>query len=544
MKQLQRILSVLLAAGCALSASACGQEPASSSSEPSVPASSASQAESSQAEPAGITYPIPGNLKFTYAIAEEAAVTTNAKSLADTPFIKALEEATGVTLEIQHPAGADGFSLLFASGELPDMISYKFSLRYSGGAPKAIADKIIYPLNDLIEENAPDLKAVLDKNEFYYKSTITAKGDIIGFPFIRDDESLRVAIGMIMRKDWLEDLNLEEPQTLDELNHVLEEFRDQKGATVPMCLNVGNLLAYGEVTTPFNLPTVEFYQEDGAVHYGYSEAEYKDVLAYLHDLFDSGLLDPNFATIDNATINANFMNGLSGLTIGALGGGIGNYLQTMEKKDPDFDVVGIRPLVAKEGDTPMYGHYNNPVTGTMTVITPACKNKEAAAQFLNYNYTEEGKMLFNFGIEGESYTIVDGKPTYTELITKNPDGLTLQQALAQYTRAWSEDAFVQDVGYGEQYFARPQQQDALKKWMDTDVVKRFLPPTTIAEADSAEYSKLYGDISTYVSEMRVKFISGVEPLDNFDTYLATLEQMGVQRLIELQQAALDEFNAR
>lgn len=59
-----------------------------------------------------------------------------------------------------------------------------------------------------------------------------------------------------------------------------------------------------------------------------------------------------------------------------------------------------------------------------------------------------------------------------------------------------------------------------------------------------EYSKLNGDINTYVYEMQTKFITGIEPLDNFDAYPATLEQMGVKRLIELQQAALDEFNAR
>ena len=153
-------------------------------------------------------------------------------------------------------------------------------------------------------------------------------------------------------------------------------------------------------------------------------------------------------------------------------------------------------------------------------------------------------MLFNFGIEGVSYTIVDGKPTYTELITNNPNGWTMQQAMAQYMRSWNCGPFVQDKRYGELYFARPQQQQALSAWSNSHDADYRMPPVTIAEADLTEYSKLYGDIRTYVDEMQVKFITGVEPLDNFDTYLATLEQMGVKRVIELQQAALDEFNAR
>ncbi len=546
MKQLQRILSVLLAAGCALSASACGQEPASSSSEPSVPASSASQAESSQAEPAGVTYPIPGNLKFTYAIAEEPAVTTNVKSLADTPFIKALEEATGVTLDIQHPAGADGFSMLFASGALPDMISYDF-FSYPGGTAKAVKDKLIYPLNDLIDENAPDLKAILESNDLYRKSILTSNGDIAGFPFIRGDDLLLTSFGMIMRKDWLDDLSLDVPQTPDELYHALKAFKEEKGAEVPLSLTAGDLSTLftgGLITSPYGLPKADFYQIEGTVHNGYIENGYKEALGFMAKLYADGLLDPNYTTIDYNTVSANFMGGISGMTVGGLGSGIGNYLQTMESQDPNYDLVGVGSLVEKDGDIPMANRRANPVPGNMTVITPACKNKEAAAQFLNYNYTEEGKMLFNFGIEGVSYTIVDGKPTYTELITNNPNGWTMQQAMAQYMRSWNCGPFVQDKRYGELYFARPQQQQALSAWSNSHDADYRMPPVTIAEADLTEYSKLYGDIRTYVDEMQVKFITGVEPLDNFDTYLATLEQMGVKRVIELQQAALDEFNAR
>ena len=93
-------------------------------------------------------------------------------------------------------------------------------------------------------------------------------------------------------------------------------------------------------------------------------------------------------------------------------------------------------------------------------------------------------------------------PTYTKLIMHNPEGLTKQLAMAQYMRSWSE-------------------------------------------ADASEYSKLIGDIDTYVGEMTIKYITGLESLDTFETeYLETLKSMGVDRAIELQQEALDDFNAR
>lgn len=52
------------------------------------------------------------------------------------------------------------------------------------------------------------------------------------------------------------------------------------------------------------------------------------------------------------------------------------------------------------------------------------------------------------------------------------------------------------------------------------------------------------DITTYSQEMAAKFIMGIEPLENYDNFLATIEKMGVVRATEIQQAALDRYNAR
>lgn len=531
---LSALMLIGILAGCQQSSSG----PASAS-----PSSTGAAGSSSSAETAGVTYPIEGNVKLSLAMGEEAAVTTTS-ALADTPFVKAWEEATGVTLEISHPTD---FALLFASGNLPDLIHYNFST-YTGGMAQAVSDKIIYPINEIIDQYAPDLRAVLDSNDIYRKVNSTPNGDIVGFPFIRGDELLVVSMGMIIRQDWLDDLKMEMPSTPDELYHVLKAFKEQKGATVPLSMtNWGlsyGLIEEGAITSPFNLPQAAFYQKNGTVYYGYYQQEYKGVLEYLNKLYNDGLLDPNFATIDSNTVNSNIMNGMSGATVGAVGGGIGNYLSTMESKDSKFNVSAVGSLVANKGDMAMCGQYDNPIYGITTAITTACKNKEAAAQFLNYGYTEEGHMLFNFGIESESYTMENGVPTYTDIIKKNPDGLTMQQALAQYCRAWNDGCFVQDAGYIRQYAGRPQQQAALTTWSNTDAAIYNIPSVTIAAEDSAEYSKLSSDINTYIGEMRTKFISGLEPLSNFDNYIATLKEMGVETLIEMKQKALDEFNSR
>ena len=83
------------------------------------------------------------------------------------------------------------------------------------------------------------------------------------------------------------------------------------------------------------------------------------------------------------------------------------------------------------------------------------------------------------------------------------------------------------------------------RWTTSDAAKYNMPPVTVSEADASEYSKLIGDIETYIGEMTTKYITGLESLDTFETeYLETLKSMGVERAIELQQEALDDFNAR
>ena len=554
-KLLKKILSSVLAATLVFSMAACGNDSentvtSSSTKEETKAIESASTTESSTVQEstvAEVTYPIEGNVTLTIAMLDNATVNANAKHLFETPLGKAWQEATGVTIEVIQCANNDAMNLLIAGGELPDLIYFPPS-KYSGGAEKAIKDGVIEPLNDYIDEFAPDLKAVLESDEVWYKSNVTSNGDIIGAPFIRGDGYLCSGAGLIIRQDWLDELNMEVPQTPDQLYDVLVAFKEKKGATLPFTTTnswMRHVVNGGMISSAYGQVKSDWYQIDGEIHYGRAEAEYKDTLAFLNKLYNEGLLDPNFASNDNNTVYSNMANGISGVTVGATGGYIGTILNAVEKDNPTYDLTGFGPLVAKEGDVAFSGYYSNALTGDTLFMTTQCKNKEAAVKFMNYGYTEEGYMLMNFGIEGESYTMIDGYPTYTDLITKNPNGWSMQQALAQYTMSWNAGPFVQDKRYMEQYAARPQQKAAQALWAETDAAKYMVPTLSVAEKDQAEYSKLWADINTFVSEMMIQYITGTADLAKFETeYLDQLEKMGIKRVIELRQEALDAFNAR
>ena len=130
-------------------------------------------------------------------------------------------------MEFEHKSDDNAMNLLFTSGSLPDIIFWGFS-GYPGGAQKAIGDGIIYPLNDLIEENAPDLLRTLKSDPDYFKGCMTADGDYIGFPFIRGDAELLSSSGMIVRDDWCNELGIDIPKTADQFHEMLRLFKEKK----------------------------------------------------------------------------------------------------------------------------------------------------------------------------------------------------------------------------------------------------------------------------------------------------------------------------
>ena len=463
--------------------------------------------------------------------------------LGQTPFGKALMEKTGVEIEFQHPAAGQAgekFNILIASGKLPDIIEYSWVKSYPGGPDKALADGLIQELD--LATDAPNLNAYIQEHPEMEKFIKTEDGKFYGFPFIRGDDYLLTSAGPIVRKDWLDELGLEVPETIDEWTTVLRAFKEQKGAKAPLTVNIGNLTTWGPFIGAYDT-YAGLYVRDGKVTYGPMDDAFKDALTQLNAWFEEGLLDQDFATLDGATVQSNMLNGVSGAAYGSCGSGIGKWMAAAPNET--FDLAGAKYPVLKKGDQPQFGNYEYPVTGAKTaVITVDAANKDLCAKLLDFAYSEEGKMLYNFGIEGESYNMVDGYPTYTEEITNNPDGLSMAVSLARYALSQDTGAFVQDRRYMEQYAQLPQQKAALENWMDTNMKAHLMPNVSLTIEQQNELSTVVENISTYNSEMIAKFIMGVEPIENFDAYRAQLVERGLDKYLEYQQQAFDRFMAR
>ena len=549
----KRTLSLALAtAMAAASLAGCGgsSKPAETTAAAQAAATTAAAAAATEAAaPAEFSYPMNGP-ELTYWCELTTTVSANFANLGDTPFGQGWQENTGAKIEFLHPPAGqlkEQFSLILADGNLPDLMEYNWTVDYPGGPEKAIKDGVIIPLNDVIDQYCPNLKKYLAENPEIDRMIKTDEGHYYVFPFIRGNENLMNTIGLMVRQDWLDELGLEVPTTIDEWHTVLTAFKEKKGAAAPFCFEYTNGQYLG--ANPFvaaHGTNYSFYLgSDGTVHYGAAEEGYKDYLTMMNQWYSEGLIDPDLATLKNDQVSAKMTNGLAGASMGQAGSRMGTWTTAARSTTPEFKLVPAPVPTKEKGQTAEMGYIENPFSGRASVaITTSCKDIESAARLMDYAYGEEGHMYFNFGTEGVSYEMVGDYPTYTAEILENPKGLPVSQAMSSYIRGNYNGPFVQDIRYLEQYYVLEEQKQTPIVWGQCNGAAHTMPPITPTSDESKEYSTIMNEINTYRDEMTLKFIFGTESLDNFDTYVKNIENMGLARALEIQNAALARYNAR
>jgi len=246
--------------------------------------------------------------------------------------------------------------------------------------------------------------------------------------------------------------------------------------------------------------------------------------------------------------------------------GLANYweqrLPQVKEKNPNADFVAVQWPACVDGSGVSYADNYGMSYGdrVSTVISTDCKNVEAAARLIDAMYSEEGTNCTTWGTEDSdpinakqdwtnghgTYTIdpETGKKVETEwanTICENfYDGafpVKFRYAMshvsfprwgaADYTMATREEKYVASSCLWAQASNALEYPAAIN--LTTDAQK------AVAEIDN---------ISNYINEMTYKFITGAEPLTNFDTYMDTLQKMGIENLIQLHQEAYDSFMSR
>ena len=336
--------------------------------------------------------------------------------------------------------------------------------------------------------------------------------------------------------------------TYDEYYDVLTAFKNEHNAVAWFSGSGSPFLAQGYgLNAGYGFGWVSsldcWYQVDGKVQCGFLADNFKDYLSMMQKWYGEGLIYEDYFT--NGT---NYASGSSDAFADIASGKIG--LWTEEAKSlvsyADYD-IGIGATywpVLKEGDTVHMNQGMTRVNQSKYAVATTCEDPELACEWLDVWYSSEATVAANWGVEGESFIYDEnGKAQYTDLITNNPDGISMSLARDLYTAptgGYLIDANKESILWGDLEF------DCVDVW-STDVdgeygMSAFMTMTT---DESAEYSNLAGDLITYVSTELAKFITGEKNLDgDLDAFVQALKDINIDRCTEIQQAAYDRYNNR
>ncbi len=466
----------------------------------------------------------------------------------DNPAWQEYSKLTGVNFEFQNISAmniGEQYNLMFASQDTPNIMHSGLAY-YSSGIDAAVNDDVILDLSNYLEEHAPNYLYWVDKLDGWSNIT-TDEGYRPGFVHMNDEPSITKS-GPVTRGDWMDELGIDTPRTIDELHDMLKAMYETYGAQCEFDASAGAFSgAWGTNLTIQTFPSVSYpiYQIDGEVVYGPVTDNAKDYLKTMKAWLDEGILYKDFATR-----TSNFG------TIGDFAAGIFSYYNgdtdAIVNAASYFTEEGayIKALpyaVREEGDVIPFDGYGTSMStlsgqGTFS-ITSSCENVELAVEVLDWRYSEAGSFLFNYGIQGISFDYNDaGEPEYTDLIVNNPDGLSA---------TWLAAVYMDEYGYVEHYtkfdYQMTEEQLAARELWSENVESRYdLPRALTLTADESEqFSVKMNDVATYTSESILKMLTGTVDIDaDFDAFIDTCYEMGLQDCIDCYQTALERYNAR
>lgn len=493
-----------------------------------------------------ISYPVSTDASLKVWKPLNGNVASLVTSEGELPFAKELEKNTGIKVEYVHPPvgqETEKFNIMIASGELPDIVERPLSAT-SEGVDGMIDGGYVKELTpEFLKDYAPNFWKKVSEDKELNKWVISNSGKYYGFPGYRESDSMTSFSGLMLRDDILKELKLEIPETIDDWHTVLTAFHDSGIANPLSFTGINAIFSQGTFAGAYGVK-MDFYIDNGKVKYGPLEPGFKDFLQTMNQWYKEGLIDKNFASMKQDELDSKLLNGATGATYGIIGGQMGKIL-TAKEGDKKFSLAAAPYPSLEKGKLSEFGYKDSKYNEPKWWISGVCKNPELAARFLDYGYSEKGQMYYNFGKEGESYTMKDGKPEDTELITKNKDGLSATQALTMYTHASYMGPFMMDERFFKQQYVYEAQRKALDIWPKTNAAEHYLSGAiAISSEANSEYSTIMTDISSYLGEMVTKYIMGLEDLSTFDKFTARLRQMKIERAIEIKQEGYDSFNAR
>lgn len=504
-----------------------------------------------------------GEETLTYWIPMDSSQAQTFTTLNEHPFYQWMEEQTGVHIEFIHPSTEQmdqQYNLMLTNNEFYDMMQYA----YPDGPQQGIDDKVLLDLNEY-KDLMPNYFATIacddgsynawewgPEKELYWQGAqpafqpllTTAKGNLWCVSQVWTD-MLNTECGALIRQDWLDELNLEAPKTIEDLEKVLYAFKTLGEDVIPMSIgNYGYNSSDYFLTSAWGINPGWFTVTDGVVDpVAWVTPEFKEYLTYMAKWYQDGLIDPDFMNRDYDGLQALFLSDRLGIWsetwhVPA------NLHELYEGEDENFEVSPLAPVrLTEDQELKLVQAYDSQASNYVTVWAESEK-AEIACRWLDVAFSKEGILKSCYGTEGESYTLVDGVPYYTEWFYDQIDAGVNMMSVYLYQGHgiyWSTranclyNAPVHTIE-GQQTVASDYVRTQ-KVWGENSVPEKQIGYVVFDGDGWADMYDPYVEADTYCAPQMMNIITGKADISEFDAIAQKALDMGFEYARNACQAA-------
>jgi putative aldouronate transport system substrate-binding protein len=472
---------------------------------------------------------------------------------------KEMEELTNVHLNLSIVPAEElktRLTILFSSGTYPELILAPDFATTDELSVYGIQEKILLPLDDLISQHAPNLKAYAAQAPWIYENVIASDGKIYGIPGSTAERAIghgAVTNKLWFNKEWVDKLGLKMPTTTEEFRDVLRAFKTRdpngngKADEVPMS-GFGTAQPWHFLINSFGYYDDLQKYKAGVYSPTVNQDYIRDALQYIKSLYDEGLIDPASLTQSEGQLGA-LGNNPDALILGAAACfHLGQAVDTANV-DRSKMYTALEPLRGPNGYRAIpFG--SDMSAGSITAgITDKAKNPAVAIKYLDAFCTEAWAVRATQGSKGVAWDTadpgtfgMDGKTPakYKYLEIPGHEGkyrFNNNLSIAFVWNNWKN--FFQVTGNiwdPANYEARLVQETVKLGAFaaDADPLPKLNYDTNIA----ARQAQLYAPLKDFVEASFAEFITGrANFTTGWETYKQSLEQLGYSEYIRNQQEA-------
>lgn len=493
-----------------------------------------------------VEYPLDTDVTLTMLAKLEAHMQSIVENFGDVKAMQKYMDDTGVQVDFKMLGDAsfdEQLNLLITSGDLPDLVQSGMA-GYGIKLSAAIEDEVLMDIMPYLPEYAPDYYKYIREDQDFRENVLNDDGTTsvfngIGIPVVDS--------GLFVRGDWMDELNLDEPETVSDLHEIMKKFKDAYGSTMGILvtseLSSGLEAAFNTTQSGLSALSIQLTgPNSGEVIAAAASDNYFEYLSFLRELYSEGLINDDFTGCSKMlnTYNSTYWNGESG--IWQEGNRCVDPAEYSNSAAPDYQPRPIKMVTTDDGEGTHVVGLGTIVGRGSIYVTAKCENPEIAISFMNYAYTDAGIDVCSFGIEGETFERVsEDEVHYTDLLSNNPDMAEREAEVLYLINNWMPTVQTQAM-YNLKNSVK-EVRAAADLWTENcgDDTMTLPDGVTLDDSDTETVYGLATDVLTLLSTNAASYVMGTLDEDGFHATIDKAMDMGLAEITEIYQEAYDDY---